>query len=1666
MSTKRYYCLNLLIVLISIFTIHKSRCEVISASKSPALIEEANKINGTQNLTLTCQPGEQRHFSYESTTKVWTTSNHAIKILANLRIRCIDQDATSKLSYLTNKTLSYPKGSLKYLAEILNLNAQEVDDKGKEISQSREGTGLSGKGSIDNDSGLQAEPLLEEVGEAISEAATRMRRSVSNWFSKAWLSVKDFFSNIFTSTERSSVSREQVLNEYGIDISNQCSSSNKRRSSGGLPIDDTYFEDLDQSSPNRKFYISPSLDPSTKYDILESRVSGPEVGRGSDISEIVDEDETNERLLSFFNDPIMRAQGDRSKRDSDIDHKGGYKKQHLNFNKEIKLPFVFVQSAKGKILEIHFASEDTDVAVKNFKRHLCDLFATNLANVSNNNKKNKPILRESDEISPIGDHKTKYLLDTSSNSTVIKDALKDRPKPHLNEQLSKAVDELEQDASRIKATHVAASLGSSKTYGPPQSDLPVASSGEGRELPAPSSGDFSVSILRTINTTSQVVYAQNSKFLDDHDDPIDEMQIDMKQVQQISDGRLTGTAGEMSMSLASIMSKDPSRNNRKKRNRIARSDGNEDRAMNDLTELVQVTTTFSVKMVPAPEREARRAKRAANDSLNAAANRTAIVRPPEDPKKLKRLMEEWTNQMSELRLTKSALKNEIDSGPESRMRDRLELLRDQVQMRLNEEFIANRMRRVAKSAALALEQAVKGQKMQNQKSSKTSSSGDLGLSLTQIILDSGSTKHKGSVYSTLEEIIDLESSLDEYSSTNSMSRLLRDTLKADKLRSHCKSSILSLEQMEQFVGKTESKSKIEMRHPFGIEGDKNENIQLKDSKNNKKFAKMVNSFAQENQKRLDQCTNVLVLLLQVNARQAGDLVIDMIDECNQRISDSSKFEELGYGPLTRYYRHIRRRFIEMTSNIKRPTEGQLDKLISRLHQFDRHFSIEDSDQKQSSTTSQRRKPNTSLDHGTDFVFVSSNDPKKNSSNKTTLRVDDDYNNWDGSALMMMTITALASRPSISRVKRVQIIEKLMTPLKNSTCSHLNGPDLDILEAMSNFRSTPLDDPQPIDELVGRVIQLTRRCSGHDQYLIGSIHALQGQLRHRSTQRFLAEQLRSANVSCSVKREVILSLIGSILLDNLDDSWRQEPIPSDERQASLRWPSIGYNALDDLMLEMVEIQPSKRDQLARFESDRRCLRQLVAYYMSKKHPINSMNETHSSPQAIQNRSAKNNPRSDRRSLRARTRRNVRNEDKFWDQAECKKWTVNLNDTSTFLSSPSSSFDFVEGLLPGESNETESRDASRTDQLRSATETNLDFDDSILASIARSRLGTSTKLASRANQKLVERESDWPPPSSIASPFSITSAKNQEGKGNSSNPEQTLIRRRHKCTASKKFGPKNAEANLRAEVVNDLVGSKDENKFLARISLIANFLGKKINVGRMYLWHQKRMTRAHVNILGKNLWDSSQSCLDKAPNHLTYMPLFDLNLWLVKLSIGLRLESEMGFYTECSRFFYDSTPIKAKSGSNDEYGSRSGRMLNNDELQVFPTISVRASGEATARLVVARAGLSLASQYGYQGNIKVSRQPDSCMSIESAHQPMNVTVSSWLQLWDNDCHFWGSRNRAQPQATRWRLNARKPTVWLDDECLASNGPRDSSGNSDKPQNASLVESLITKRRSISP
>lgn len=1379
--------------------------------------DSGNKSDQT-GLSLDCEPGEQRQFNYESSTRVWGSSKQQVRLRATLRIKCMEPSSNVTLKYLAEIVSIEPtfghaseddgvagsdrraksgKVKVQQVNERLQPRARQqqplrkselrygshqLDDlvsRDSDASSSNEAHWVEHETrNYDISMKLKAEPLLEEVTDAISETATRVKRSVSNWFGKTWNSVKEFFVNIFQSSERTTASRDEILRETGIDIAGQCKAGDDKHKGPKIPIDDSVFEDL-----GPEYYVSASLDPmaSTNYDFNALPTGQSLHGYAIDDDKDESGDDEDDAQLSFFDDPKRGSSTPgarrRSKRATSNGGRNGKQSKSVahsyddgSYERQLYSPFVFTQSLNGKIIDIRFGSNESDTSVKNFKRHLCDLFATNLDAASKQQaQQTKPI--STNEVSPIGKHPTRYLLDMNgSNSEAIKQLLME-----TDDNLARNND-AKQRQFAVKVLAMVGATGGSDS----QSKEPIVGSANNHNNKGSGSVNICDSInpagcpkvstvLRSINTTSSVRVSSKAAALATTlssttvSPDVDQIQVRVKQVQQISDGRLTATAGQLVMSLSVPQQlEEPNYDtiggdsddgifedglrvdddlNRAGRKRWRRQAANKDQVEFDVADLLAVSSSFSMQLVPAGSKSyvdtaalsvasdqkqgkksqkddssssERRRRRSTGGSSDVAESKSTqisasnakraahnprlvssallVTKPPNNTDERERMLQELRRLETRMQLTKPSQLLAEQSDSDDGSMQRLEILRNQIGMRLNEEFVRQRARdlrrrhrRQQQVAALHGQQGAQEARSSNValeedklnadrnvdnvagNNGNTSGGNKFGLSLTQLILGGAITaRRKGAIYDAIEESLELELSTGEDNAEGSIGRLLRDTVRIDRLRSHCRSAIASFDDIARLARKT---ARIEILTPFNVSEEdaktylpNDTGADLMDDKQAK------SSVVGLKNKKLQQCKQVLGLVLRAGEPKAADLVVELIDLCNSNLlSHAARHEELGYGPMSRYYRSVRQQFTEQLTLFGKPTDQFLDTLMARLQFGGKHPSMDFNSERPIGSSNRRR-----VNDAVDFEYIpkesttlDANDVaqrRKEAYNKSLLR-EDDHNNNDGAGSLVMTITTLAARPSVSRSKQIQVINKLLNSLKNTKCSLFEGPDLDIIESMSNFgntaaaldyQSTPNLSP-PFDVLVNKVVQLANKCNGKhqtlktgsgDQYVIACVHGLSGQLNHTIAQRFLLEHLRSQNASCTLKSEIVLTLIEAIELAELK--------PALTASSTHLWPVKGMNQIDEALLDIVVTASANRTTSVVQKHDLKCLGDLIDTYLRKKQPHTPIiyQSKRLSPKAL---SEMLKPLRRRRQKRA-----VVNDNEFWDEALCRRWSMPESD----------------------------------------------------------------------------------------------------------------------------------------------------------------------------------------------------------------------------------------------------------------------------------------------------------------------------------------------------------------------------------------------------------------------
>lgn len=156
---------------------------------------------------------------------------------------------------------------------------------------------------------------------------------------------------------------------------------------------------------------------------------------------------------------------------------------------------------------------------------------------------------------------------------------------------------------------------------------------------------------------------------------------------------------------------------------------------------------------------------------------------------------------------------------------------------------------------------------------------------------------------------------------------------------------------------------------------------------------------------------------------------------------------------------------------------------------------------------------------------------------------------------------------------------------------------------------------------------------------------------------------------------------------------------------------------------------------------------------------------------------------------------------------------------------------------------------------------------------------------------------------------------------------------------------------------------------------------------------------------------------------YVPFYNFNIWVMQLTLGVRMTSEMGLNIDDGLC----------TGSSS---TRTGKDLNSF-LYLRPDAKVKFSGEGSGKVLVVRGGVNLGGDFNYWADLKLRRHPDMCITALNGHKPMSVGVESWYQTYDVGCEEWSERKIYSPQTFAWKLFNERQSQWLDNECFQSKG-----------------------------
>ncbi|CAG2163581.1 unnamed protein product [Oppiella nova] len=246
------------------------------------------------------------------------------------------------------------------------------------------------------------------------------------------------------------------------------------------------------------------------------------------------------------------------------------------------------------------------------------------------------------------------------------------------------------------------------------------------------------------------------------------------------------------------------------------------------------------------------------------------------------------------------------------------------------------------------------------------------------------------------------------------------------------------------------------------------------------------------------------------------------------------------------------------------------------------------------------------------------------------------------------------------------------------------------------------------------------------------------------------------------------------------------------------------------------------------------------------------------------------------------------------------------------------------------------------------------------------------------------------------------------------------KRRKCSASKSFGPNQAQAQFKADIMTDASGSVEnpDYKLMAQFVAGTHFLGKDIDIGKMYVYHKKDQSRAYVNIFGNTLVDAATSDCNGTtvqPYMVSnYFPVYEFSLWIVQMSLGIRMNAQMDF--DLPKF---------------NCANKKAEQLQT--IHFKPEAKVKASGEVSGKVLVIRGGMNVGGDFNYYSNLDFDPSPQLCLSVYNGYNPMNVSINSWYQFWHPTCSEWIDKTIWSPLSFNWEIRDHHRSAWIENECL---------------------------------
>ncbi|GFQ92085.1 uncharacterized protein TNCT_109641 [Trichonephila clavata] len=243
------------------------------------------------------------------------------------------------------------------------------------------------------------------------------------------------------------------------------------------------------------------------------------------------------------------------------------------------------------------------------------------------------------------------------------------------------------------------------------------------------------------------------------------------------------------------------------------------------------------------------------------------------------------------------------------------------------------------------------------------------------------------------------------------------------------------------------------------------------------------------------------------------------------------------------------------------------------------------------------------------------------------------------------------------------------------------------------------------------------------------------------------------------------------------------------------------------------------------------------------------------------------------------------------------------------------------------------------------------------------------------------------------------------------DRATYNKRKSCLGFKKLGTKGANAEIYAGVFAGVKEPSSPLKYKLFTKFVSqlNFLGQQLEIGSFRFYHQNGKMNAQVKIMGRTRQEfTHDGCTptDLMYRPLKHVPLFNINIGIAQLSLGIQISSQLGINTACPGL---------------------------EEYQMQPVTNVRVGGEAMGTVLFMRGAANLGGNFNYRLQFTFTPSPNMCLKGSHGHDPMSINFETYYQLWNKLTDDWGRARTWRPGFLSWNITRGNIKPWFNETCI---------------------------------